>query len=172
MTSKKHPVGGKMKMFEFSLRFDISACQKSIDAIDDLLFEAGCDDALVRHGRKGEIQIDYNREAESALMAFERAKSEVLCALPGARFLEAKPDYVSPSDIAANYQISRQRVLKIMQTKGISIHPMTSVGNTQIFRLASVMNQLEKLGTPIVDASLYEAAQAAQKLNAETQQLG
>ena len=98
------------------MRFDISACQKSIDAIDDLLFEAGCDDALVRHGRKGEIQIDYNREAESALMAFEMAKSEVLCALPGARFLEAKPDYVSPSDIAANYQISRQRVLKIMQT--------------------------------------------------------
>jgi len=158
-----------MTMFEFSLRFDISACQKDIDTIDDLLFEAGCDDALVRHSRKGEVQIDYVRQAESALMALEQAKHEVLCALPDARFLEAKPDYVSPSDIAVSYQISRQRVLKIMQTKGWNIHPLTSVGNTQIFRLANVMTQLEKLGTPVVNVALYEAAKAAMKLNSEAQ---
>ena len=54
---------------------------------------AGCDDALVRHRvRKGEIQIDYNREAESALMAFRKWRNQKFSkrTVPGARFLESE----------------------------------------------------------------------------------
>ncbi|MCC5854094.1 MAG: hypothetical protein JJU10_00240 [Idiomarina sp.] len=154
-----------MKTFEFSLRFDVASCGLELHELDDKLFSAGCDDALIRHNRQGEVLIEYERAATTALEALEQAKQEVISGVPGAVFLEAKPDYVSPTDIAMAYQITRQRVQKIIQTKGIGIHPLTNVGNTQVFRLAKVMEEFRKVGTPICNPALYEAATAALKLN-------
>ena len=156
-----------MKTFEFSLRFDVGPCGLSEAEFDVRLYTAGCDDALVAHNRKCEVLVEYEREADSAMAALEEAKREVLDGLPGAVFLEAKPDYVSPTDIAIAYEITRQRVQKIIQTKGVGVHPLTNVGNTQIFRLAKVINEFEKVGTSIHNVALYEAASAAFKLNRE-----
>lgn len=51
-----------MNKYQFALRFDVSECQLEQDQLDDLLFETGCDDALVRHSRKGEIQIELSEK--------------------------------------------------------------------------------------------------------------
>ncbi|MDN7124543.1 hypothetical protein J6I90_06585 [Pseudidiomarina sp. 1APP75-32.1] len=157
-----------MKTYEFSLRFDVSECQLNRDQIDDRLFEAGCDDALVRHGRKGEVLLEFSREDNAALDALMNAKQQVLAALPGARILEAKPDYVGPTDIAKFYDVSRQRIQSILRDKTLGVHAMTCVGNTQIFRLVTVIDVLEEAGTLIENDALREAAFAASQLNRET----
>jgi hypothetical protein len=40
--------GSKVKTFNVTIKFDLSESDISIDDIDDLLFEAGFDDALMR----------------------------------------------------------------------------------------------------------------------------
>lgn len=156
-----------MKTYQFALRFDVSECQLEQDQLDDLLFEAGCDDALVRHSRKGEIQIEFEREAENALEALTGARHQVLRALPNARVLEAKPDYVGPTDIAKFYNLTRQRIQFLISEKQLGVHAVTCVGNTQIFRLVTFIDALEECGTQLEDSTLREAAFAALQLNRE-----
>jgi len=43
----------------------------SMDIIDDLLFEAGFDDALISHSLAGLIQIEVRRSAETEYMLTE-----------------------------------------------------------------------------------------------------
>lgn len=161
-----------MKNYEFSLRFDVSVCQLSRDEIDDRLYEAGCDDALVRHSRVGEVLIEFSREEHSALNALASAKQQILTALPQARILEAKPDYVGPTDIAKFYDVSRQRIQSIIHDRLLGVHAVTCVGNTQIFRLATVIEALEQVGTVIGDDAIREAAFAALQLNRENDNYG
>ncbi|WP_290654786.1 hypothetical protein [Idiomarina sp.] len=153
------------KYYEFSLRFDVSNCGKNQDQIDDSLFEAGCDDALVRHGRGGEINITFERQSSTALDAMQDAQKQVLLALPQAKLLEVKPDFVGPTDIARVYSITRQRVQALVNTKLSHVHPFTSVGNTQIFRLANVIDALDSQGRHHADEAIREAATAAMQLN-------
>lgn len=153
------------KCYEFSLRFDISSCCKNDDQIDDSLFEAGCDDALVRHGRGGEINITFERQSSTALNAMLEAQQQVLLALPQAKLLEVKPDFVGPTDIARVYSLSRQRVQALVNTKLSHVHPLTHVGNTQIFRLANVIDALDSQGRHHADPAIRETATAAMELN-------
>ncbi|MBG24329.1 MAG: hypothetical protein CMF22_12870 [Idiomarinaceae bacterium] len=156
-----------MNKYQFALRFDVSECQLEQGQLDDLLFEAGFDDALVRHSRKGEVQIEFEREAENAFEAFTSARDQVLRVLPKARILEAKPDYVGPTDIAKFYNVSRQRIQSLISEKQLGLHAVTCVGNTQVFRLVTFIDALEECGTPLEDATLREAAFAASQLNRE-----
>ena len=163
-----HSQGGTiMNKYQFALRFDVSDCQLKQDQLDDLLFEAGCDDALVRHSRKGEVQIEFVREASHALEALTCARDQVLRALPHARVLEAKPDYVGPTDIAKFYNVSRQRIQTLISEKQLGVHAFTCVGNTQVFRLVTFIDALEECGTQLEDSTLREAAFAASQLNRE-----
>ncbi len=154
-----------MKTYEFSLRYDVSACHLSIDQIDDKLYEGGCDDVLIRHGRKHEVIVQFTRSAPAANKALEQAHQQVQAALPCARLLEAHPDYVGPTDIAQIYNVSRQRVQSLMHTKAAGVHAMTSVGNTQIFRLGTVIDEFANLGMRVNNETLHEAALAAMQLN-------
>ncbi len=158
-----------MKKYEFSLRFDVSYYEDDLDFIDDQIYEAGCDDVLIRHGRKAEVLIEFARDGLSAIQVLTEAKSQVLSALPKARLLEAKPDFVGPTDIADFYGISRQRVQVIVQSKLANVHAFTIVGNTQIYRLATVIDELAKHVKQDLDDSVREAAFAAMQLNLEAE---
>lgn len=157
-----------MQNYEFSLRFDVSASDLTQDLIDDRLYAAGCDDALVRHGRNNEVLIEFNRASDSAINALLQAKQQVLVAIPSAILLEAKPDYVGPTDIAKYYNVSRQRIQAILSSTKLDVHPLTSVGNTQIFRLAKVIDAFEQIGTSCEGNTVREAAYAALQLNRQT----
>ena len=157
-----------MKSYEFSLRFDVSACNLTRDEIDDRLYSAGCDDTLVRYGRKNEVLIEFSRDSDSAINALLQAKQQVVGVMPNARLLEAKPDYVGPTDIAKVYNVSRQRIQTILSSAALDVHALTSVGNTQIFRLARIIDAFERIGTACKNDSLREAAFAAFQLNRES----
>lgn len=172
---RKHPnYKGRQKMhsnnekslntYEFGLRYDVAKCQLSADAIDDRLYLAGCDDALVRHSKKGELLIEFLRAAPDAKSAFDFAHQQILQALPQAQLLEARPDYVGPTDIAQFFDVSRQRIQLLLKTKAIHVHPLTSVGNTQIFRLSKVIDAFLPLGAK-PNPVIYELAQAARQIN-------
>jgi hypothetical protein len=97
-----------MKDYEFALRYHVGSMDLTTDQIDDALFEAGCDDALVSHNGAGLIELDFTREAESVAEAVESAMECVKNALPNSVLVEAKPDYVGVTDVAEYCKVSRQ----------------------------------------------------------------
>lgn len=86
--------------------------------------------------------------------------------------MEAKPDYVGPTDIAKFYDVSRQRIQTIIHERQLGVHAVTCVGNTQIFRLATVIEALAQVGTVIEDEAIREAPFAALQLNRENDSFG
>lgn len=54
-----------MKTFNVTMEFDLDENNVSLDNIDNLLFEAGFDDALVSHSSTGQIEIEISRSAET-----------------------------------------------------------------------------------------------------------
>ena len=65
----------------------------------DALFEAGCDDALVGVGRRGEIALDFSRQAPSLEDAVNSAIAAVRAAIPNAELdhVNAEPSVSSHS---------------------------------------------------------------------------
>jgi hypothetical protein len=156
-----------MKEFEFTLCFNVTRCHLSMDEIDDRLFEAGCDDALVRHSKNGAISLEFIRAAHSAQEAMLSAVEDVVSALPDAVMVEVKPDYVSPTDIAGYLNVSRQYILKVLNSR-VMLSPVTTVGNTQVFHLINVLEAFKQARIVTGDklaSNLSEAALAAKKLN-------
>jgi predicted DNA-binding transcriptional regulator AlpA len=76
----------------------------------DVLFEAGCDDAVV--GRLGAIQyLDFDREAETFADAVLTAAEAVEAAVPEARVVHLAPDeLVTMAEIAARTGRTRESV--------------------------------------------------------------
>lgn len=54
-----------MDIYEVELRFSVGEPALSIDAIDDILYDSGFDDALVGHGGGGKVSITLSRQATS-----------------------------------------------------------------------------------------------------------
>ncbi len=71
---------------------------------------AGCDDALVGVGQPGRIALDFTREARSASEAVLSAIKDVQRAIPGARLIEAGPDYVGLTEVAEMVGVTRQNI--------------------------------------------------------------
>ncbi|SEK92547.1 hypothetical protein SAMN05216262_1049 [Colwellia chukchiensis] len=69
-----------MKEFDVTMTFDTGENDLSLDAIDDLLFEGGFDDALISHSGTRLIQIELRRSASSEdflIKAVMRQVSEI-----------------------------------------------------------------------------------------------
>lgn len=78
--------------------------------LEDTLFEAGCDDALINF-RNGTVYLDFDREGQS----FEKAVFSAIYAVEGSslniKVIRVLPDdLVSVSDIAKRLDTDRQRV--------------------------------------------------------------
>jgi len=89
-----------MSDYEFTLRFQLQDENDNPENYLDLLFEAGCDDALVGVGSLGSISLNFTRKASTASAAVTSAIQNVLSAIPSAILIELAPDLVNTTDIA------------------------------------------------------------------------
>ena len=77
--------------YTFTLRYKLADGDQEPDEVVERLAEAGCDDALVGIGQRGYLALEFNREAQSALEAFQTALADVRSAIPDAALVEAAP---------------------------------------------------------------------------------
>src|SRR5690606_23546911 len=99
----RHTIGVKwrrpVKTYEFTLKFSIPDMSDKED-IEERLFKAGCEDALVATGLRDRLALDFSRQSRSAEQAINSALKAVAKALPEASLIGACPDLVGVSDIA------------------------------------------------------------------------
>lgn len=150
--------------FEFTLKFAIPDSLEP-ELLEERLFAAGCDDAILGLGQKGRLALNFIREADSAEAALLSALKDVHTALPGGRLVEAGPDLVGVSDIARLLDFSRQNMRKLIETHVTSFPLPLHEGTSAIWHLADVLGWfLERQNRPIKPA-LVEVAKASMGVN-------
>lgn len=116
--------------FVFTLRYALAENDRNLDALEERLGEAGCDDALVGLGQAGRVALEFTRESEAAEAALHSALSDASSAMPGARLIEVAPDLLGLSDLAVILGRSRQYMRKLMlgqtETFPAAVHADTS----------------------------------------------
>jgi hypothetical protein len=151
--------------YDFTLKFSTSVTDQHIDIWVERLGAEGCDDALVGTGRPGRIALDFTRSAPSAEAAVLSALADVKRAQPGAKLLEAGPDFVGLSDVADLVGVSRQNLRKLSLAHAGSFPAAVHDGNPAIWHLAPVLQWLQVRQCYSIDPNLLEVAQIAMRLN-------
>jgi hypothetical protein len=153
-----------MTEYEFTLKFALP--DSASDALTDRLFAAGCDDALVGTGLPGRLALQFNRNARSAAEAVFGALGAVRKALPEARLIEAGPDLVGLSDIAALLHCSRQNMRKLMLAHRTTFPLPVHDAKTVLWHLAQVLIWFGEYQHRTVSESVLEIAGVTMQLNA------
>jgi predicted DNA-binding transcriptional regulator AlpA len=160
-----------MAQYDFTLRFDISRSPTSPDDAVELLAEHGCDDATVGIGIRGRIALAFTREAATAEDAIVSAVRDVAGALPQAVLVEAAPDYVGLSEIAALVGKTRQNLRKLLvDSPGAAPQPVHE-GSSSIWHLAPVLEWLRDAKGYAIDQRALDVAIANRQVNAATTQV-
>ncbi len=76
-------------MVEVVIRFEINNDSLTLDDIDNCLFEAGFDDAIVSHSGDGTIAIELSRDATSHAKLVESVVATVMSVIPSAKVIQA-----------------------------------------------------------------------------------
>ena len=160
--------------YEFTLKFALPAPTDDPETYLDALFEAGCDDAVVGLGQHGSVGLDFCRHADSAPAALASAIRDVRRAIPRARLIEAAPDLIGLSEIAALLGCSRQNARKIVTgRRGGFPPPAHTGGHASLWHLVDVLDWAEGEGARPVTAEnprrLYELATASASANVSIQ---
>ena len=180
-----------MSDYEFTLRFQLQDENDNPENYLDLLFEAGCDDALVGVGSLGSISLNFTRKALTASAAVTSAIQNVLSAIPSAMLIELAPDLVNTTDIAdiadiadiisdRFQKLTRQAVRKyatgqIARTK-TRFPPAAISGSQPLWHLGEVLDWMvinEKISKPSVISKvnrLVETTQTIKIFNTAIQQ--
>lgn len=151
--------------YTFTLKYQLTGQDSDPDALVERLGAAGCDDALVGIGQPGRIALAFTREAPSAEVALRSALADVKRAIPASRLIEAAPDFVGLSDVAAIVGVSRQNMRKLMLTHSDSFPAPVHEGSAAIWHLADVLDWLSEKGGYAVDDRVLEIAQLTRGLN-------
>lgn len=93
-----------------------------------------------------------------------RAIRDVQRAIPGAELLEASPDYVGVTEIAAALGVTRQGARKMIKTQPDFPAPVHE-GSSALYRLALVLAWCARSTTRPVDPAQLEVAKAAMQQN-------
>lgn len=153
-----------MREYELTLKFAIPEALDA-SALEERLFEAGCDDALLGTGHRGRVALAFARAATSAAEALDSAMRDVQRALPQARLIEAEPDLVGVSDIAELFGFSRQNMRKLVHTHPESFPLPLHEGRTSLWHLADVLEWFEAEQHRAVDPDLRDVARACMAVN-------
>lgn len=153
-----------MKEYEFTLKLSIPESLVR-DVIEDRLFEAGCDDALVGVGSKGRLALAFCREGDSANQAIISAVADVKRAIPDAKLIEAEPDLVGVTDIAEMFGFTRQNMRKLLQTHVNSFPLPLHEGRAALWHLADVLEWFESYRDQSTSPASKEIAQFTMRLN-------
>ncbi|MDL2353861.1 MAG: DNA-binding protein [Pseudomonadota bacterium] len=156
----------------FTLKYRL-ADDADADELVERLGSEGCNDALIGLGMPGRLALEFSREANSAREAIVSALADVKRAVPCAKLIEACPDFVGLSDVAAAVGMSRQNMRKLM----VSSHNFPSPvheGSAVVWHLADVLTWLDAKGAHQIEKSLLEVSSTAMQLNfaKETRQQG
>jgi hypothetical protein len=81
--------------YTFILKYQLDGIDRDPQALVERPGEAGCDDALVGVGAPGRLALEFIREAESADVAMRTALADVRRAVPSARSLAARHQYLA-----------------------------------------------------------------------------
>lgn len=154
-----------MSEYEFTLTFVLPAAPADIDGVVERLGAAGCDDATVGIGRWGRLALAFTREAETAGAAVRNALADVRTAVPDARLIEASPDLVGLSDVAALLGVTRQNVRKLVLACDAPAPVPVHEGRPTIWRLAKVLTWLRDEKRYVVPPELMDVALATMQAN-------
>jgi len=149
----------------FTLKYRLPDDETDLDALAGRLGSGGCDDALVGIGQAGRLALEFTREAGSASAALQSAMADVKAVVPGARLVEAAPDFVGLTDVAQVLGLSRQNLHKLMNRHRHSFPAPVHEGSATIWHLADVLAWLHAKGTYRLERSLIDVAQAARHIN-------
>ncbi|MGO1463312.1 MAG: DNA-binding protein [Marinobacter sp.] len=149
--------------FDFSLTFAIP--EIALDKIEERLFEAGCDDAIIGLGQKGRLALNFTRETVSAETAILSALRDVKQALPQTRLIEAAPDLVGISDMARLLDFSRQNMRKLIQTHLASFPLPLHEGTSAIWHLADVLVWFSDKQNRFISPDLLDVARVSMGVN-------
>lgn len=110
------------KLYQFTLVLD--GVDDLTPNLEDALFEAGCDDALINY-KNGTVYLDFDRADEDLEHAIISAIKAVESAVLGAKIVSVAPEHlVSLTDIAERVSMSRQAVsLFVLGERGTKDFP-------------------------------------------------
>jgi len=154
-----------MNQYEFTLSFALP--QQAIDPVVyvEQLFANGCDDALIGIGQHGRIALDFTREASSAGEAVLSALSDVQRVIPGARLIEASPDFVGLTEIAKILGFTRQNMRKLLVKSGSRFPLPVHDGRPAIWHLSTVLDWFVNEKGRELDGLLLEISRVNMQCN-------
>lgn len=150
--------------YEFTLKYQLHD-GVDVDALIELLGEAGCDDAVVGSGQPGRLALAFSREGKTARGAVHSALENVRQVLPEARLIEASPDLVGLTDVATLVGVSRQNMRKLMLTHHRTFPAPVHDGSLSLWHLADILAWMQERGTHAVGQALHELAVVAMQVN-------
>jgi len=158
-----------MGYYDFTLIFVLPAAEAGVDDLVERLGSAGCDDAAVGIGKWGHLALAFTREAATASTALSSALADVRAAEPAARLVEAAPDFVGLTDVAALLGVTRQNVRKLILACDAPAPVPVHEGRPTIWRLAKVLEWLRLEKAYSVREELLEIARATLQANLAVQ---
>ena len=130
------------------------------------LAAVGCKDALIVVGLRGRLMLSFKRHDECGEQALLSALHHVRKAIPGARLIEAAPDMVGLTDVAAMVGVSRQNMRKLMLTHPMSFPSPIHEGNSSsVWHLWDVLCWMRGRGGYRIDEAVLELAKVAKTVN-------
>ena len=154
-------------LYQFTLLLD--GVDEKTPNVEDSLFEAGCDDALVNF-KNGAIYLDFDREGDDLESTIISAIKDIESAKIGAMIVSVAPEHlVSLSDIAERVSITRQAVSLLMQgTRGAGNFPkpILKISNkSPLWRWSAVAEWFYQQGK-IRDHAVIDSANIVEDINA------
>lgn len=158
--------------YKFLLNFTLPGHQDDPERYLSALHDSGCGDAAVEVGQYGMIGVDMTCAADSAENAVRTAVENVRSAIPGATLVQAGPDLVGLTEMAAIFGFSRQNMRKyaVGQSGGGRAFPLpVVVGDPSLWHLAEIIAWLKSNTRVQPSEHVMEASKAAAKLNFEVE---
>lgn len=151
-----------MKEYDFALIFRLNQGDQNLEVDLDLLYEAGCDDALPGIGKPGYLALDFIRESDSAFDAIESAIANVKSVFATAEVIHVSPDLVGIKELANIFECTRQNIQKFVSKPSFP-NPVYK-GSQTIWHLAVVLNWFIANGHE-VNRELLELAELTMSIN-------
>ncbi|STX37326.1 helix-turn-helix transcriptional regulator [Legionella feeleii] len=154
-------------LFQFTLILD--GVDEKTQGLEDALFEAGCDDALINY-KAGAVYLDFDREGESLERTIISSIKDIESANIGARIVSVAPEHlVSLSDIAERVSMTRQAVSLLIQgARGSGNFPKPVLKITKkspLWRWSAVAEWFYQEGK-ILDHDVVDSANVVEDINA------
>lgn len=152
--------------YQFTLIID--GIDDKTPGLEDALFAAGCDDALINY-KNGTVYLDFDREGEELEVVILSAIKDVESSNIGAKIVSVAPEHlVNLSDIAERLSMTRQAISLFVQGErgsGGFPKPVLKISNkSPLWRWSAVAQWLYQQGR-IHDYTIVDFANVVEDIN-------